>query len=153
MAAVSRGVIVSFREVDNFHQLPLEEATNILYNELLPICEAKGVMLSSYGNHAGQGSLSNVEKYNEEKASHQLFNVKRIQQAFASIHLIVQNTSQYKAGSYGLKHVVENHPSQTEYRYISNGDLIVAMLLKGYEARFGKRTEAMSVNCEFKVKA
>lgn len=152
MSAISRGTIISFDTVDDFHQLPLDEATNILYDGLIPACETKGVMLSSYGNHAGQGSLSNIEKYNQEKAEHKLFDVERIQKAFSSLHLIVQGTTQYKSGSYGLKHAVENHFSQKDYKYISNGDLIVAMLLKGYDARFGKRTEAMDVNCQFKVK-
>ena len=143
------GVTVSVTSVDDFDQLSTKDANVIIDNHIIPACESKGVKLSSYGNHVGKGSLSGVEKYDEEKAAHQLFNVERIQKAFAALDAMVGQMSQYKTGSYGLKHTVENHQGE----YISNGDLIVAMLLKGYDARFGKQTESMSVNCEFKVKA
>lgn len=150
MAVRSKGSTVSFREVPDFAQLSLEEATRIVYDELIPACENKEVMLSGYGNHNATDSLCNLENYNTKKIRNSLFNVERIQKAFVSIPNIVQSHSQYRIGSYGLKHVVERDPSHNEY--IPNGELIAAMLLKGYKARFGKRNETIGVNCEFQVK-
>lgn len=149
MSAISKGTTVSFRKIDNFDKLPEEAATKILYEELVPACEAKGVKLSSYGNHAGRGSIPSVEDYDREKANYQLFDVKRVQKAYSSIPIITRKTSKYMAGSYGLKHIFEKHPSQS--KYLTNGDLIAAMLVDGYKARFGRQTESSNVNCEFEV--
>lgn len=142
--------IVSFRKVDDFDALSEEVATKILYDELVPACEAKEVKLSSYGNHAGSGSIVSVEKYSQDKANQELFNVKRVQKAYSAIPLITANASQYKSGSYGLKHYFERHPYQSEY--ITNGDLIAAMLVYGHKARFGT-SNCENVNCDFMVKA
>ncbi len=144
----SKGVTISVDQIYNFHELSKALANQVIEDKVILACENKGVKLSGYGNHTGRGSLLTVEKYDEEKREHKLFNVPRIQRAFASLDAIVVPRSQYKTGSYGLKHTVEI--SQEEY--ISNGDLIVAMILKGYSARFGKQTEEMAVNCEFKAK-
>ncbi len=153
MAAVSRGATISIQAVPHFDQLPPKEAEDVLYNKLIPACEALGIMLSSYGNHAGKGSSSSVEEYHREKADHKLFNVKRIQQVYASLGDIVRSTKKSRTWSYVLKDIVGVHPSQNEYNYISHGDLIAAMLLSGFDGRFGKKTERMGVNCEFKVEA
>jgi len=139
---------ITFGAVENFHALPLAEATAIIYDQLIPICEKQKVKLSEYGNHNAWGSLVSVQKYEEKKAQKKLFDVPRIQSAFASIHEMIAVTSQYKTGSYGLKHVVE----RLQGEYITNGDLIVAMLMRGHTARFGKRGQGLNVNCEFKVK-
>jgi len=147
-ALALRGVTITLAQVSNFHELSHQEAKSILYNSVIPTCESKGVFLSSYGNHVGQGSLTTVEKYNAEKAEHKLFDVERVQSAFAGMLGIIERASTYKVGSYGLKHVVEKHQGE----YLTNGDLIAAMLLHGFEARFGKRTEQMNVNCDFKAK-
>ncbi len=138
---------VSVKPVASFDQLSLEQAANVLYNNVIPACEAKGVKLSSYGNHAAQGSINSVEKYNERKAAHTLFNVARVQTAFGALDEMIQGRSQYKSGSYGLKHRVEEHQKD----YITNGDLIAAMLVKGFQARFAKQGESLDVNCEFKA--
>lgn len=148
MAVASKGAIVSFPAIPNFHQLSTKAAQDILYGQLIPACEAQKVKLSCYGNHAGAGTLKNVEEYDHDKAAHKLFNVERIKKAFASLDAIVKSMSKYTIGSYGLKHTVENYQGE----YITNGDLIAAMMLKGYEARFGKKTESMDVNCQFKAK-
>lgn len=139
--------IVQMSAVPNFDVLPPNQAEQVLYEQLVPACEAQGIKLSGYGNHATQQSLSSVAEYNKEKAEHKLFNVARIQKAFSQVHHMVVDRSQYKTDSYGFKHVVEK--SQGEY--ITNGDAIAAMLLHGYEARFGKRGQPVGVNCEFKV--
>ena len=139
---------ITFGPVADFHTLATGEATNIIYGQLIPICEKKGIMLSRYGNHAGDGSISGIDRYVEQKAQKKLFDVPRIQKAFASLSDMMVVVSQYKTGSYGLKHIVERYQKE----YITNGDLIVAMLMKGHMARFGKRGESLNVNCEFKVK-
>lgn len=145
------GYIVYFRAIDNFDKLSEEAASEILYEELVPACEAKGIKLSSYGNHAAPRSLQSVKIYNQLKSSRSLFDVKRVQEAYSSISVITQNTYQYRTESYRLKHVFEDHPSQN-CSYLSNGDLIAAMLVKGHQANFGAETSEVShVNCSFKV--
>lgn len=139
---------VSYRNVPGFHELPIQEATGLIYQELVPVCEAKGVLLSSYGNNSGLGSLKNVASYQQDKAARLLFDVPRVQKVFASIDNIAQPASTFRTGSYGLKHRVEERQGE----YLTNGDLIVCMLLKGYQAKFGKRGEQLEVNCMFKAK-
>ncbi len=149
MAAIgSKGVTISVGQVYDFDKLSEEQASQFIEEQVVPACENKGVKLSRYGNHTGGGSLVAVEKYDEEKLEHNLFNVSRSQSVFAPLDGIVVPATQYNTYSYGLKHTVE----QSQGEYISNGDLIGAMLLKGYAARFGKQTEGMAVNCEFKAK-
>ncbi|KAG4072778.1 hypothetical protein HA402_005255 [Bradysia odoriphaga] len=140
---------ITFRSVSDFNQLSLEEAINIIYEELIPACEEKGVLLSQYGNHAGGGTIVTLEEYERKRECRNLFDLKRIQKAFVEIDEIIRPTSDYKISSYGFKHIVEKHGF--EPKYISNGDVIVTMLLKGYAARFGKRNEPIGVNCEFKA--
>lgn len=50
MPAISSGITVSFRKINNFDELSEEAASEILYEELVPACEAKGVKLSFNGN-------------------------------------------------------------------------------------------------------
>lgn len=138
---------VSMNPVPNFNTLSVADATDIIYTQLIPACEEKGVKLSGYGNHAGLGSLVAVAKYNAEKAARTLFDVTRIQKIFAQLDHLLAPTVHFKRGSYGLKHFVEG----IQKEYASNGDLIVAMLMKGYHARFAKKGEPLNVNCEFKA--
>lgn len=147
--SVSHGVTISMNPIPNFDKISEAEAKNIVYNQIVPNCESRGVKLSKYGNHVGNGSLCSVEQYDEDKKGENLFNIKRIQQAFSDLDKIVKPLSQYKVGSYGLKHTVEKFQKEG---YICNGDLIVAMLVKGYGARFGKTNESLEVNCMFKAK-
>ena len=143
-----RGTTVSIEAVQGFDKLGLEEATNIIYQRVIPECERKRVMLSYYGNHNSRGSLLDVEEYNEMKDKKELFDAERIQRVFSFISQHCSKQSSYdEQNSYGLKHIVEN---RTEY--ITNGEFIVAMLLHGYSARFGKSTEEMEINAQFKVK-
>lgn len=51
------------------------------------------------------------------------------------------------SGSYRLKHKIESF----QHEYLSNGDCIVAMLVKGLTARFAKKGFPLRVNCEFKA--
>ncbi|MDN3505607.1 MAG: hypothetical protein P0S96_00045 [Simkaniaceae bacterium] len=146
-ATIPRGATIQIDAVPNFDTLTEDAAEAVLYDTLVPACEAKGVMLSQYGNHAASGTVVSAQEYRESKAGKKLFNVQRVQKAFASVHGIVENRTTYKSGSYGLKHVFEKQQSE----YLSNGDLIAAMLVQGYAARFGKQTEGADVNAEFKV--
>jgi len=140
---------VQFHAVQGFDQLPINEVTAILYDELVPACEAKGVQLSQYGNHNGVGSLKNdPNEYDQKKQNNQLFEVAKVQEAYQIVQQRVANRSTYFVGSYGLKHQLE----EIQGGYFSNGDTIAAMLLNGYTARFAKRGKPLGVNCQFKAK-
>lgn len=68
MTSALCGVTISFRQVPNFDQKTAQEADDILYNQLIPACEKKGVLLASFGNHASIGNLlCHAEQYNQEK--------------------------------------------------------------------------------------
>lgn len=140
---------VTFPRVWNFGDLPLDEAKDLLYNALVPACESKQVFLSQYGNHNALGSLKSMAQYVAIKARKELFNVERVQNAFKFISAHFLPSTRYTQGSYGLKHTIE----RIQGNYLSNGDLIAAMLMNGFTARFAKRGDPMSVNCEFKLKS
>ncbi len=104
--------------------------------------------LSEYGNHNSTQTLDPVATYEKKKAKSELFNVDRVQRAFAGLDQIVQPAGSYaKWTSYGCKHVVEKQQGA----YLSNGDLVAAMLLRGYTATF-RENKKLSVNCRFKAK-
>jgi len=124
------------------------QVKNYIYNTVLPACEQKGVYLSRDGNHNGPGGLVNNNKYLEGKQAQTLFSIERICSTCLALPTLVTQASQYKEYSYGLKHNVEKSEPK---EYLSNGDLIVAMLLSGYDARFGKGN-SKDVNCDFKAK-
>lgn len=138
---------VSIGLIQNFDQFSLETATRIVYDEIIPACERNGIKLSSYGNHASRETLSSVEIYDKEKKEHRLFDIARIQSAFRCLDEVISNATVQSVGSYGLKHVVERHQD----KYITNGDCIVAMLVKGYKADFGSTLP--HVNCQFTLKS
>jgi len=134
---------ISLKPIPNlFHTFSLEGAENIIYNQLVPACEAKGVMLSRYGNHASAKGVRNIEQYERLKEEHDLFNIEKVQAAFASINFVLRRTAQYEVSSYYLGDVMGE---------LDHGDLIAAMLLKGYSARFAKKGEPLDVNCMFKA--
>jgi len=147
-SAIARGATVSIVSVAGFDALPADTATDVIYSTVVTACEAKGIKLSDYGNHATYTSLKPVADYEAKLKARSLFDVAAVQEAFGLIGTYMQSRSTYKRDSYGLKHAVERSMSKG---YLSNGDLICAMLLHGYAARFGKRGEAASVNCEFKA--
>ena len=134
---------VNFLRCDNFDTLSVAEATSLLYDELIPVCEAEGVFLSSEGNHAG--NLRPMEAYEDEKERRELFDVAKVQAVFSWAQTLHQHTT-YKRSSYSLKHSAERVVG-----YTANGELIAALLLCGHSARFGQASEDMRVNCEFKV--
>jgi hypothetical protein len=138
---------ITFGPVPNFASLPLDEASNILYNQLVPACEARNILLSQYGNHTGLGSLITPIEYTWRKVSRALFDVGRVQRAFAYVSIHFQPAGQYKLGSYGLKHAVEDAQGE----YLTNGDLIAAMLVSGFTARFAVHGSPQ-VNLRFKAR-
>lgn len=136
---------ISIGTIQSFDQFSLETATRIVYDEIIPRCEAKGIKLSSYGNHASRESLASVERYDTDKQNHKLFNVQRVQRAFKCLDEVIGKATVESISSYGLKHVVERHQDE----YITNGDCIIAMIAKGYLADFG--SESLHVNCRFNI--
>lgn len=139
----SKNICVSIDSVQNFHKLSIDDAEKVLYETVIPKCEEKGVKLSDYGNHAGSGSLCNIAEYSERKENKDLFSIKRVQQAFKELDSIITSAPDhdYLLNSYGLKHTIERVQSS----YITNGDTIVALLLKGHSAVFGTFTISQKV--------
>lgn len=138
---------ISINTVINFDRLPVKAASRILYEEIIPACEEKGIKLSSYGNHSSRDSLASVETYYRDKHNHRLFDVERVQRAFKCLDEVTSNATVESVGSYGFKHVVERHQGE----YITNGDCIAAMLVKGYIADFGSKYP--EVNCHFNIRS
>lgn len=139
---------VSMNPVPNFNTLSVVDATDIIYTQLIPACEEIGIKLSQYGNHGGRGSLVKVDSYDAQKETRTLFDVPRIQRIFGQLEHLLAPTAGFETNSYGLKHSVE----RIQKEYATNGDLIVAMLMKGYEARFAEIGELLGVNCEFNAR-
>lgn len=132
---------VIFRAVSNFDQIPESLASKILYQELLPVCEREGVYL------APEGHVADGHRYEEAKRNQQTFDVSRVQRAFAVVDQIYQPASQYRDVS---KRLFEIHPSGG---YLSGAELMAAMMLKGYPARFAKAgEETLHLRAEFRVK-
>ncbi|MGL4348708.1 MAG: hypothetical protein ACRCSV_04555 [Chlamydiales bacterium] len=102
--------------------------------------------MSSYGNLASRETLIPVERYDTDKQEHRLFNVGRIQRAFTCLHHFSNETLE-AVGSYVLKLILEKHQDE----YISNGDCIAAMLMKGYIADSGSQSQSM--NCRFTIES
>lgn len=150
MAVVLRGATVTFKEVPNFDRLSAQKAQNIIYDELIPACESQRVKLSARGNHAAKEAPWNgitVEEYDSNKTAHTLFDVARIQRAFAFLPTIVCGTPEYKTGSFRMRDAIARYQNES----ITYGDTIAAMLLRGYSVRFGGPTEPMTLSCSFKV--
>jgi len=133
-----------------FHELSESNATRYLYDQVVPQLAKRKIYLSKYGNHNSFGTLSFVVNYAQLKETEQLFDIERIQKAFSIIDQFIVTKKRYERNSYGLKHQIEKD-LPGDIKYITNGDFIVAMLLKGYKARFGKSKKSLNVNCEFKA--
>lgn len=135
-------VIASFKRVKGFDEFPQKKATEIIYKKLIPKLESQNVYLSNYGNHNDPRSLQSIGDYKKRRDDYKLFDIARVQRAFLSVAFYLEPSRKWDSGSYGLKHYIERQTDE----YLTNGDLIVAMLLSGYKAKF------YGVNCEFKVK-
>ena len=142
-------IVVRMDLVPDFDKLPEADAYNIVNGEVVATCDAKRVLLSDYGNCNSYRSLVSEKEYFKQRDNMNLFHVERIQKVFADLDQIVRPFGRYETGSYGLKHRVEEYQNE----YVTNGDTIVAMLLKGYPAKFNsKQDKSPSVNCTFKAR-
>jgi len=94
-----------------------------------------------------------VNDYYKLRKRKQLFHIKDIQRIFHYVGKIFR-FSKHSHTSYTLKRHLEVHPTYTkgeDKRYIRNGDIIAALLLKGLQAKYiydGVRT----VNLRFNIK-
>lgn len=133
---------ISINTVLDFDVLPIEMASRILYDHLVPTCEKQGVKLSFDGNYAAPERKHLLEVYEKNKKKEKLFDIERIQRAYSCLGDI--STRTYEAvESCVLKRIIETYQGE----YISNGDCIAAMLLKGYIAHF--ETESPQLSCRF----
>jgi hypothetical protein len=143
---------IHFPPVQDFDRLPFNEANRIVYDELLPYCQSKGVQLCQYGNlnsHLAYRDFQDPSHAYYTGFSHQtLLNIGRIQRAYRFLPDFVTPTSKYQINSDRLARMVE----VIQEEHLSNGDLIAAMLMRGYAARFAKRGGASQVDAEFKAK-
>ncbi len=126
--------------------------------------EREGILLSQYGNHAARGSILGKEAYYKSKKENALFGsleaIDRIRRNIESDFVVA--TEWTTETSYGLKHHVEewretNDHDEVRGDYLTNGDFILAMILKRYEYKFRDRVNAKvnspsHVNCVFKCR-
>lgn len=89
-------------------------------------------------------SVNSVNLYEVEKMKHTLFDISKVQAVFRTIPNIVRETRRTQLTTYDLREIVENQCGQT-----SQGEIIVAMLLHGYKARFGFPNRPLKIRCEF----
>lgn len=140
-------VIVSIRAFPKFDELPIDMASQIIYSQVVPACEEKKVRLSNRGNQTSLLTEGAVEIYNQKTHTDTLFNVERIQAAFAILDDLFLPTVDFNTDSDSSDFRKDVERLQRES--ITNGDLIVALMLKGYSARFGTTKE--SVNAHFQL--
>lgn len=131
---------IQFRPIPNFHQLPSEEASRILYQELLPACEAEGVKLAPEG-HVPDGS-----RYEQTKKTQTTFDIACVQRAFSAADFIYQPAKKYRSIH---KILFEMHP---QGGYVSGGEMIAAMILKGYTAKFDDDQGSLQFRPQFQVR-
>lgn len=113
--------IISMPPVVNFHELPLESAKEILYENVLASCEKQHVYLSS------MGTASDLEIYILQKTKEVLFSVEKVQALFAQL-VGLQKVENFEANVYQIKHALGST--------IQNGDLFAALLLRGFKIQF-----------------
>lgn len=138
---------ISISPIYNFDQIPLETATRVLYDNIVPKCEENNVKLSYYGNHTGIGISVPIGVYNEDKQAHRLFNVGKVQEAFKCLDEVISSVSTESISSYNLKQLIKKQLNKD----INNGDCIAAMLMKGYIADFRSASDERQLNasCQF----
>lgn len=144
--------IITFRKIYNFHKFSNETAKNIIYDELIPLCESLGIKLSFYGNHESNDSYENIDEYEKYKKTQTLFNITKIQEAFKYINEIIKFHSDYHLSPLSLQYVIKEFKSNDKCNFISPGDLIVAMLLNGYSAKFSQTSIYCYFNAFYKKK-
>jgi hypothetical protein len=146
---------IHYHPIENFDTLSQEQASQILYHELVPFLEQRQIYLSQEGHHSLV--LGGIDpQYLELKQAQELFDVAKVQSAFSVLQRVFIPQHRYNRNwsSYGLKHAFENVLDQLipdAITYITNGDFIAAMLLKGFMTRFGRTQATRGKNCDFKA--
>jgi hypothetical protein len=146
---------ITATRVENFNVLPIEEAEEIIYEALVPLCNASQVKLSSYGNHAGVNSNASVALYDTQKQEQKLFNVPLVQQVFEAIGKLNFVTSRRSSMSASqIAGILVDQPGvpdeDKENGKYSTGNVTAAMMLHGFPAHFVVRNQP-KVSCEFKI--
>ena len=125
---------VKINAIQGFDQLPINDATALIYDQLLPFCEKEKICLSEYGNDSVNKNRS-VEHYEVERKEHTLFNVEKIQKVYAVLPELVQANAKSSLRTADLAEKVEEKCGEK----VSNGTVVAAMLLQGFTARFGTK--------------
>ena len=132
--------VIQIDEVKDFDSLSESDATDLVYNIVVPKLEEHGLMVSSYGNHAGRGSLYAYrfvpDPYEEWKSNRKLFDIKDVQIAYRFIKARCKRSRRYLHSSYSFKHDVEkNQKNSRGSGYFTNGDVLLAILIAGFHVR------------------
>jgi hypothetical protein len=129
--SVQKAISISITAVPKFDELPIDLAVQLIYDRVVSICEEKKIRLSWEGNHSALGKKG-VEAYDRKKEQHTLFNVETVQLAFANVDDLLIPAENTGCDSLDLSQTLTDHCKDK----VHQGDLIVAMLLKGYSAYF-----------------
>lgn len=146
--SIKERVIVSHRISGNCDHMTQDILQRIIYEELVPACEDTGVLLSYAGNHRGQDSLISEAIYRRDKMEKRLFDIASIQMILSQLDTIVTDHTEYEVDCYKLEQIVGDQVGKK----VSTGDVIAAMLMKGFSASFGKINESMTMRCEFQAR-
>jgi hypothetical protein len=120
---------------ETFHELLIDEATEAIYTNILPVLEGQGIFLSHFGNHncVPQDEEQTMRNYYKMKADKKLFDVPKVQAVFQYVDTHYdQSGSGGGAGTYALKHEVEAILGS----YVTNGDAALGFILAGFKVRF-----------------
>lgn len=127
--------------------------------ELARSLERTGVLLCSYGNAAGDGSLVSVDEYSKACARHgHALSFACVSAALADVVGVFERTRSYDEGmnSFAARSLFMTERAVLWQRkhvdaddcYISHGDFVAAMLVSGFRARFN----AQSIGCTLAVR-
>ena len=121
---------------------------DLIYDELLPWLDRDGIQLSQSGvMNAKQFTDEERARCKQSRKDRRLFNIKSIRQMLIEVPHRVKPVSAYKLSSYSLKHMVERCiVNGHRFGYVSNGDMIVVMLLLGYKMAVFNETPGPTVN-------
>lgn len=144
-ANVNSKTRITFRidEVDNFDMLDLKDATDLVYQDIVPEMERTQLFLSYTGNHAAHDPMYERDKdpYYDLKETQKLFDIKNVQLAYAFVYERCVNSHRYKYTSYGFKHAVERMCNNSRgHRYFRSGDVLLAVILNGHTIRLGNKS-------------
>lgn len=130
---------VKFQNLNPYHvpfnHLTVLEASHVVYGKLLPACQSQGVLLTYEGNLADpKNRVKNPQAFPN-------FDISRIQEVFAKLEGIVKTSDEFELHTLAVKHQIEWGGF-----YATHGEVIVAMLLKGYAVSFGPANQSFYGN-------